>query len=195
MFENFLRHHPPGPDVRPVAAARLAPYRDQLPPVVLDFWQQVGWGSFSAGLLHFFDPAAWQPTLDQWLGGPQPGRVPLARTAFGDMFYYRRKRARLPGGEEVEVEDTNLVDVHYKRIDNCTWDVPAFFDRYLCDEGIANEVLRRPLYEAARPRLGAPSATEAYIFVPWLAMGGREDDPDALEKGDVQAALALLLQL
>lgn len=195
MFDNFLRQHPPGPDVRPVAEAKLTTYQDLVSPVVLDFWRRVGRGSFSQGLLHFFDPAAWQPTLDQWLGGPQPGRVPIARSAFGDIFYYRRKQVSTEYGVAEVVEDTNLVDVHYKRIDNCTWEVAAFFDDYLCDPGIVAGVLRQPLYEAARPRLGAATATEAYIFTPWLAMGGSENDPATLQKGEVQTALALLLQL
>lgn len=196
-FTAFLAAHPPGPAVRPCTEAQLAPYRGQVAEVLLDFWQQVGWGSFSDGLLHFFDPADYAHILAEWLGGAQPGRVPVARTAFNDLFYYRDKGPHVvdeDAGLTVRIEDMNLVDVHYKTIHNCTWDVAEFFHNYLCDPRVIETELRAPLYAAVRPRLGTPGPDEGYYFVPWLALGG-PGTADTVQRGGARETLSLLVQL
>ena len=61
-------------------------------PLLLQFWTDVGFGSFGNGFLRILPPEELESALMTWLQKPEPdpSRVPFAVTAFGDLIYWRR---------------------------------------------------------------------------------------------------------
>jgi len=184
-MEKFLAAYPPTPAV-PVADEVLAHYRELLPVPLLSLWQHYGFGEFEGGLLRLIHPDTYRAALETWLGGPKPHYTPIALSAFGDLFYYRR----LTDSDE----DVCLLDPHHGQISDCAWSLTDFFDAYLLDADVRESVLRQSLFVAARQQLGPLLADEQYCFVPALALGGAET-VDFLSKGNAPVHLQLLFQL
>jgi hypothetical protein len=84
--------------------------------------------------------------------------------------------------------------VHYRQIRVVARSLEAFFSEILTSEETLATTLRKRLYDAARPRLGAPRPDELYGFVPALILGGVES-AEALERMQAAAHLSLLFQL
>ena len=70
----------------------IEPYRSHASATLVAFWTEVGWGSFGGGMLHVVEPASIADALTIWLPDPKPTRMPIARTAFGEIFYHRDLR-------------------------------------------------------------------------------------------------------
>jgi hypothetical protein len=187
----------PMADVAPASKAAIAKWTPHAPGIA-ELWRQWGWGRFGDGFVWLVDPAKLEELVDRWLGGPSPHRVPLGRTALGDLLYYRdlRDRARalgMRGKQLAEACDVSIVDVRYKRVVVIATSL-AEFARQLDDTRWLREVLRKDLFDAALPRLGAPARDQIYGFVPALGLGGAED-PAALERVQADVHLEILLQL
>ena len=184
-MEKFLAAYPPAP-AEPVAPKLVARYRDLLPAPLLNLWQQDGFCEFGGGLLRLINPDTYREALETWLGDPKPNYVPIALSAFGDLFYYRR----LTDTDE----DVCLLDPHYRQITTCAWSLVEFFDGYLLEDEVRELVLREPLLAQARQQLGPLLPDEQYCFVPALALGGAET-VDYLAKGNAPIHLEVLFQL
>ena len=107
-------------------------------------------------------------------------------TAFGDIFYYRRL-------DETE-NDISLLNIHYRRIDVCTYSYQEFFEGYILDKNIRESVLRESLYNEALGALGTLRHNEVFFFVPALALGGGENIK-YIKKGDANVHQQLLFDL
>jgi hypothetical protein len=194
---SFLFALPPS-DARALDADTLERLRARTHAGLPEALAQIGLGAFGDGFLRFEDPAALDDALEEWLGGFSPTRVPFARTALGDLVYFRdlRERARYLGLDDALAEhacDISMVDVRYKQTRMLATSVAEFFEN-LGDQSFLNGMLRKDLFDAALPRLGPPSANEVYGFVPALALGGSED-PDNLQRVGANEHLAILFQL
>ncbi len=184
-MNKFLAVYRPEPAAA-IEPAQLAYYQTLLPAAVLALWQAQGFCQFNGGLLRLVNPELYRPALTQWLGGERPHYVPLALSAFGDLFYYRQLT-------ETEA-DVCLLDPHYRRVATCAWSLTDFFDEYLLDAGVRKDVLRESLVTEAHEALGALAPNELFCFTPALALGGAEKLP-YLTKGDAPTHLHLLFGL
>ncbi len=190
---SFDDLYAPSGDVAPMSADTLAQFQDRVPAILLDRWKRPGIGVLGGGRLQLIDPADYEPVLDQWLGRPDPTRVPFALGAFGDLFYYRDRGQHDIGGTVMKVEDICRLDPHYRRTEVCTWEVDKFFKSYLLDEAVVNGTLRGPLFKEALAEMGALEPGEIFTFVPALALGGAEE-LSYLQKVDARVHLDFLFQ-
>jgi len=190
----FLAAFPPDPDVKPCDEASCRAYAGKLPDALLRLWREVGRGSYAGGLLVITDPAHWEPTLSAWLRGNIQDRYLIARSAFGDLFYYRDKGMHEVGGVSMKVEDVSRIDPHNPHSDVCAWSMEAFLDEYLSAPETQEAALRKPLFEAAVARLGRPKGDNGFFFEPALALGGAADSAH-VGTGDLIVHLDILVQL
>ena len=124
--------------------------------------------------------------LYSWLGSQDFHKIPIMVSAFGDIFYYRKL--------ENDENDVSLLDIHYRRIDVCTYSYEEFFEKYISDPEIKEKVLRKNLFDQAVEKLGSLKYNEAFFFVPALVLGGGEDIK-YVSKGDAYTHQHLLLEL
>jgi hypothetical protein len=188
-LQPFLDAHPPGAGVERPSRELVERYRARLPASLLELWQASGLGPYAGGLIHLVDPARYEPALYGWLQypTPDPGRVPIALSAFGVLFYYRRLGAE---GEE----DVAFVDPHTSATDVLAWSLEAFFNECLCDQEVITSILEAGLFEQARLVKGPLGRDQTYHFVPALRVGGRRA-VESIDRGDAAVHLELLLQL
>lgn len=178
FWQPFLAAHPPSPAVAPLPEARIAEYAGRVPDALVAFWREVGVGSFGGGLIRVASPATLDDALALWLGARSPRRVPIARAAFGELYYWRdlREEARAKGmtGENPgELGDVSCVDVHTASIDVAALDVPELFE-LLADPEYIEVFLRGRLARASIEIYGPIEEHEQLTFVPALALGGVE---------------------
>jgi hypothetical protein len=188
ILEPFVTKHPPGKDVRVADLALVAAYRGVLPDALLELWTDVGLGRYGGGLIQLVDPRAFEDVLAGWLmrPAPSPDRVPVAISAFGRVFYYRK----LPNG----AEDVAFLEPHDRLSGVLEWSLEGSFNGVLTDDEAVAELLEPDLYAACTARLGALEDNEIFYPVPALALGGTWDAA-AMGKGDARVHLELLLQL
>ena len=198
MFGRFVAALPPDADVARLEGGALAEARVPfLPDELSQFYADVGVGSFGGGALFVLPPSALWPALDLWLNHA-PKRIPFARTAFGEIFYWRDLHDEaaaqgMTGENPGELGDVSVVDVHYAAIDVAALGVADFFDGF-ADPDLAERVLRLSRVHTLRERLGPLRRTEQYAFVPALGLGGSEDG-DIADRCDFLVHCSLLRQL
>ncbi len=188
VLAAFLERFPPCTRVVPAEVALIERYRDLLPEPLIELWSRVGLGPYGGGLLHIIDPDTYKELLYGWLMYEEedPSRLPIALSAFGTLFYYRRLTN--------EDEDVAYIDIHHRQSDVCAWSLVEFFNAYLLDEAVIENGLWADLYKAAVAKLGAPDREEIFFFEPTLALGGIRD-VEHVNKGSAPVHIDLLLQL
>ncbi|MCU0702038.1 MAG: DUF1851 domain-containing protein [Myxococcaceae bacterium] len=152
-------------------------------------------GRYARGLVFITEPGALDEEMTDWLMGNVDGRRSLGRTAFGEILVFRDLRARaaeLGLGDPERESDVALIDIHYKKMRVLSQNVEGFLDA-LEDPEFQSTFLRKELYEAVRAKVGPPSETECYGFVPALALGGRED-VGSVQRLDWKVHQAILIQ-
>jgi hypothetical protein len=171
---------------KPVTQEILDKYKDKVPASLLELWQKHGFGKYNDGLLELINPDEYQQTLETWLGKKIPQYLPIAITAFGDLFYYRKLTP--------DDEDICLLETHYRNISTCTWNLNDFFNEYLLEEDILSDILRNDLFQQSLKKCGPLEIGEMYCFVPALAIGGAEE-VEYVEKGNARVHMDLLFQM
>lgn len=134
-FAAFLRSFPPNGPLRPWSCT-LGPHRERhVHPLLLRFWAELGLGCFGDGRggLHFVDPADHDHQLARCLRRqqPDPAFVPFARTAGGDLFYWRDLRdhtaePRLPETWDL-AGDISVFRIHRDAAQRVSLSPRAFF--------------------------------------------------------------------
>ena len=125
-------------------------------------------------------------SLYTWLGGQDFNKIPIMVSAFGDIFYYRKL--------EKNENDVSLLNIHYRKIDVCTYSYQEFFDKYIIDASIKENVLRQNLYNESVNTLGNLKHSEIFFFVPALVIGGAEEIK-YVKKGDANVHQQVLFEL
>jgi hypothetical protein len=132
-FSAFLRSFPPDAPPHPMNGT-LSPLRRQhVHPLLLRFWSEVGLGSFGNGCLHFFDPTNYECLLARLLVQEKvyPTRVPFARSAAGDLFYWRDLRSQSADTGAPETwdlaGDVSAVSIHSCTVHRISLTPRAFF--------------------------------------------------------------------
>jgi len=167
IFEAFLKRFEPAENLVKPTTDMLDWYKDKLPDDLLYFWTQYGFGNYGNGLIKLVEPSDYMDSFYTWLGKEDFSKLPVLVTAFGDIFYYRKLAD--------ENEDVSLLDIHYREINVCDYSLSSFFENYIIDEQIIDEVLRKPLFEKSIEKLGPLSSEEIFYFQPALIVGGTEE--------------------
>lgn len=186
LFDDFLKKFSPTKELKKPSDEMLNRFRETLPKELLDFWKEYGFGNYSGGLLKVIDPTDYTDSLNNWLGGVNPARVPILMTGFGNILYYRK----LSDTEN----DVCLLDIHYRQTTTCSYSFGEFFQYFITDDGIIDKLLRKELFEKAVGKFGEPEANEIFFFVPALAYGGSET-LKYVQKGDAVVHQHLLFEM
>ena len=93
MFEYFLQALPPDPGVKPYDVEATP----SMPPELVQFYREVGVGSFGGGVVFFHPPSELQPMLDVWVPS-SPRRIPFARDCVRRHLLRARHAHRSGGG-------------------------------------------------------------------------------------------------
>lgn len=186
LMTKFIAEYKPGSDLVKPDKELLDFGKKVLPQDILDLWEEYGFGEYGNGFIKVVDPREYMHSLYTWLGKQDFTKVPIMVSAFGDIFYFRR----LSDTEN----DISMLDIHYRRIDVCTYSYQEFFESYLFNEDVKEKILRRSLYDQAVNKLGPISFKECFYFVPALVTGGAEDIK-YIQKGDANVHQHMLFQL
>ena len=114
-------------------------------------------------------------------------RLPIAISAFGDIFYYRK----LSEGAD---EDISFVDPHTSQGGDVVWSLEDFFNEWCCNEETISDFLNPPLLREAVSAKGNLENDEMFFFVPALRLGGKRIATN-IDRGDSVSHLNLLLRL
>ena len=186
LIDRFIAEYKPGNDLVKPDKELLDFGRQMLPPEILYLWETYGFGEYGNGFIKVVDPRDYMHSLYTWLGKQDFSKIPLFVSAFGDIFYYRKLE-----GEE---NDISMLDIHYRKVEVCGYSYQEFFEGYILDENVKENVLRRALFNEATAKLGALAVNECFFFVPALVIGGAEDIKH-VQKGDANVHQHLLFEL
>lgn len=185
-ISKFIQTFKPGEKLTKPDEEILNFGRQMLPKEILELWEEYGFGEYGDGLIKVIDPREYMNSLYTWLGKKDFNRIPILVTAFGDIFYYRK----LENGEN----DISLLDIHYRKIEVCTYSYQEFFEKYILDEDIKKNVLKSDLYKQAVEKLGKLEYQEIFFFAPALVLGGAENIK-YIKKGNGAVHHQILLQM
>ena len=186
LIDRFIAEYKPGKDLVNPDKELLDFGRQMLPPEILYLWETYGFGEYGNGFIKVVDPRDYMHSLYTWLGKQDFSKIPLFVSAFGDIFYYRKLE-----GEE---NDISMLDIHYRKVEVCGYSYQEFFDGYILDENVKENVLRRALFNEATAKLGALAVNECFFFVPALVIGGAENIK-YIQKGDANVHQHVLFEL
>ena len=186
LIDRFIAGYKPGKDLVNPDKELLDFGRQMLPPEIMYLWETYGFGEYGNGFIKVVDPRDYMHSLYTWLGKQDFSKIPLFVSSFGDIFYYRKLE-----GEE---NDISMLDIHYRKVEVCGYSYQEFFEGYILDENVKENVLRRTLFNEATAKLGALAVNECFFFVPALVIGGAEDIKH-VQKGDANVHQHLLFEL
>lgn len=90
--------------------------------------------------------------------------------------------------------DISLLNIHYRKIEICTYSYQEFFEKYIIDPTIKENILREKLYNEEINTLGNLQHNEIFFFVPALVLGGAEDIK-YVKKGDANVHQQVLFEI
>lgn len=186
LFTEFLKKYAPSTDTVKPTAEMLEWYSDKLPKELLDFWKEYGFGNYGNGLIKVIEPSDYMDSFYTWLGSEDFTKIPILVTAFGDIFYYRKL-------SETD-NDISLLDIHNRQISVCTYSFEEFFEEFIIDDEVAEEVLKQDLFNEAISSKGNLTFEEIFFFTPALILGGSED-VKYIDRGDGATHQQVLFQL
>lgn len=188
QLQSFIEKFPVDISGHKASSEMIEKYRPYLPEALLELWQEKGFGFYGNGLIQIINPEQYQDNLWDWLlkSEPDMSRLPIAISAFGVIFYYRKLSD--------EDEDISFIDPQTSEVDVTVWSLEEFFNEWLCDDEIIEVFLEKSLLEKAQKKYGKLPENKMYCFLPSLRMGGRKEDLN-LDIGSTVVHLDLLYQL
>lgn len=185
-ISKFIEKFRPGENLQKTDEEILNFGRQMLPKDIIQLWEEYGFGEYGNGLIKVVEPREYMNSLYMWLGQKDFNKIPIIVTAFGDIFYYRKL--------EDNENDISLLNIHYRKIEVCTYSYQEFFENYILDENIIKNVLREDLFKQAVEELGKLEYKDIFFFTPALVLGGGEDIK-YLKKGNGAVHHQVLLQI
>lgn len=179
-YDNFVKLNGPASDCVPTPNLPVPGLVGSLPAGLEELWRRLGLCAYADGLLWIVDPAAFVPCLHEWFG-PKKGMVVVARTAFADLFIWRRS-------------GMTLLNPRVGRVARLPGQIELLFDHMLSRRHYVDDLCNREHFDSALPRLGKLSVNECYGYFPALAMGG-SGEPQTLKRVGLFEHLSLLRQL
>jgi hypothetical protein len=118
-------------------------------------------GSYGGGLLTLIDRKLASELLDEWQWLVPHDALPIAATAFGDVFIFSSAQ----GVQFLECQSAHLEFVDAD---------PAWvLDEFIAQSSIVEKVLRQPMFEALAKTKRRLRYGEAFILKPWEMLGGQ----------------------
>lgn len=186
LFDEFLKKFPPDSDLEKPSEEVLDGLSGILPDELLDFWEKYGFGNYGQGIIKVINPLDYMNSLYTWLGKEDFSKIPILITGFGDIFYFR-----------ILSEDENdvcLLDIHYREINVCAYSFEDFFEDFITDDEIIEEVLKKDLFMESLKNKGILKNNEIFCFVPALILGGSETSENT-DKAQADVHQLLLFDL
>jgi len=85
-IKKFLERYRPQRLTKPDKAF-LEKYKHIAPEFLIEFWQNYGFGKFGDGIIEFIRPNDYNALFWKWMGEKKENYIPIAISAFGDIFY------------------------------------------------------------------------------------------------------------
>ena len=155
-------------------------YRDKLPKLIIQIWEEYGFGSFMDGFLRTIDPNDFQGILERaYFMGEKS--IPVFVTALGDMIVWE--------------DNAYLTILRFRHgtfsimEKGCTY----FLDDLTSDEYI-QEFLKPQDYYIALRNQGILEYDECFGYVPLLCLGGLEN-ANCLKKVKLVEHMELILAI
>lgn len=186
LFDEFLKKFPPDSDLEKPSDEVLDSLSRILPEELIDFWKKYGFGNYGDGIIKVINPLDYMDSLYTWLGKEDFSKIPILITGFGDIFYFRQLSE--------EVNDVCLLDIHYRQINVCTYSFEEFFEDFITDDEIIEDVFKKDLFMEAFQNKGALKGSEIFCFVPALILGGAES-VEYIDKAEAGVHQLLLFTL
>ncbi len=188
QLQQYINKFPVDVAGNSVSDEIIKKYQDYLPAELLELWKTYGVGFYGNGLIQIINPELYQDNLWDWLQKSEPdmNRLPIAISAFGVIFYYRKL-------SDVN-EDISFIDPQTSEVDVTVWSLVDFFNDWLCDDEIIDVFLEKTLLEKAQQKYGKLAEDQMYCFLPALRLGGCKDDLE-LNTGAAPVHLDFLYQL
>ncbi len=186
MIEKFTKVYSPNKNCTKASLELLETYKEKVPKTLLDLWKTHGFGKYGNGLIEIVNPEDFEPVLWTWLGKEVDNYVPIAITAFGELFYYRKLT-------ETD-EDVCVVDIQYRKIETLAWGLDLFFEDFLLDKEMREEWLREELFAKAMQKEDPLTTNEIFTFAPVFAMGGKAE-LKYLKRGNAQVYQDIVFQM
>ena len=186
LINKFVENYKPDGNLVKPDDKLLEFGKNMLPKEIIYLWENYGFGDYGNGIIKVIDPRDYMNSLYTWLGEQDFNKIPIMVSAFGDIFYYRK----LNDNEN----DVALLDIHYRKIEVCSFSYQEFFDKYIVDNNTKEKVLRKKLYDESVKELGSLKHNEIFFFVPAIVIGGAEDIK-YIKKGAANVHHQVLLQI
>ena len=186
MIKKFIEQYKPNDNCTKATPETLKAYKKRVPDALLYLWENHGFGKYNNGLIEIINPKDFEPTLWTWLGREVENYVPIAITAFGELFYYRKLT-------ETD-EDICIIDIQYRKIETLVWSLVDFFEDFLLDKEMKEEWLREKLFNKAMEKEKPLANNEIFTFAPIFAMGGQEE-VKYLKRGNAQVYLDIIFEM
>jgi hypothetical protein len=180
VFPEFRKKHGNGTSCISASKEIIDTYQNKLPISLLEEWQEVGWCSYSSGLIWLVNPSDFCDVLEEWID-PSEQALVFARTAFGDLFLWRNN----------EVE---FLSTQYAKMANLIDDIALLFEYSFCDNRFLDNVIDQKLFRKALKQHGPLEYDECYGFEPVLALGG-SGEIDTVHKVKLREYLGILSQV
>jgi hypothetical protein len=188
-LQPFLQRHPPSAGLTLASPDQLARYAGHLPAPLLALWRQHGFGFYGQGLVQLIDPDVYRDNLWGWLMRDEPDmdRLPIALSAMGTIFYYRRL-------SEDGDEDVSFLNPHTSETGCTVWSLERFFNEWLGEDDNLADHLHAGQLDALVARAGALERDEMYFHEPALRLGG-DGSVAHVARGRASVHLDFLLRL
>ena len=186
LIDRFVDCYKPSENLIKPDAKILEFGKNMLPKEIIYLWENYGFGDYGNGIIKVVDPRDYMNSLYTWLGEQDFNKIPIMVSAFGDIFYYRK----LDNNEN----DISLLDIHYRKIEVCSFSYQEFFDKYILNDNVKEKVLRKSLYDEALKEIGSLNHNEIFFFVPALVLGGAENIK-YVKKGDANVHQQVLFEI
>lgn len=155
-------------------------YRNKIPKLIIQIWEDYGFGSFMNGFLRTIDPNEFQDILQRayYMGTKS---LPVFVTALGDMIVWE--------------ENTYLTILRFR---HGTFSIMekgcSYFLNDLTDDEYIEEFFKPQNYYIALQKQGTLKYDECFGYVPLLCLGGPED-ANWLKKVKLLEHLELILAI
>lgn len=187
-LQKFIDTHKPDSKTEIASQELVSRYRGHLPESLLELWKETGFGLYSDGLIQVINPDLYKEVLWSWLLRDEDmSRLPVALSAFGTIFYYRKL-------SDAGDEDISFVDPHTSGGTDIVWSLESFFNEWCCDQEVIAGFLAKDMFDAAASGKGKLAPNQMYCFVPALRLGGTRS-AQAVDRGNAVVHLDLLLHL
>ncbi|PVZ41592.1 hypothetical protein N430_02096 [Pseudomonas sp. CC120222-01a] len=191
VFARFIEIFGPAIDRREVPPSSLDRYKDKLPPKLLEYWAEHGWGGYGDGIFWLVNPQEYEAVVSSWIENTalntQDTYHLIARSAFGDLYLWGEK-----SGASLTITSVSAQYVFHKNSFTKT-ELDAELQGFILSSRVESNDFN-DLFKPALSTLGQLKHDEMYGFFPALMLGG-SDSLKFLKKISAVEHLIFLAQL